>query len=82
MGSERPLSPSDTRPVQYRLLLQGLTRELPTGTYISMTLTFGRNGSQEMLVPVSVTPDGAPRPTEPYVLGETDSSGKAITSAG
>ena len=36
----------------------GLTEDLQTGTYVQMTLTFARNGSRTLLVPVQVTPDG------------------------
>ncbi len=66
----------------YSLLLQGLTRDLDTGTYISLTLTFAQNGSKEMLVPVQVTPEGAPRPTASYVVPEVDSAGKPISGEG
>lgn len=66
----------------YSLLLQGLTRDLPTGTWIDMTLNFAQNGSKQVLVPVQVTPDGAPRPTGSYVVPEVDSAGKPLTGEG
>ncbi len=62
----------------YSLRLRDLTRDLPTGTYIEMTLTFQRNGSKTMLVPVQVTPDGLPREDRHYKVAETDSAGKPI----
>lgn len=63
----------------YRLLLQDLTRDLQTGEYVEMTLTFERNGSKTMLVPVQTTPEGAPRDEDHhYEVAETDSAGKPI----
>ncbi len=64
------------------LLLQGLTRDLGTGTYVALTLTFAQNGSKELLVPVQVTPGGAPRPTASYVVPEVDSAGKPLSGGG
>lgn len=66
----------------YSLVLQDLTRDLPTGTFISLTMNFAKNGSREMLVPVQVTAEGAPRPTESYEVPETDSAGEPITAGG
>ena len=62
----------------YRLVLRDLTRDLQTGTYIDMTLTFERNGTRTMIVPVQTTPDGAPREEGEYHVGETDSNGDPI----
>ncbi|HEU0102568.1 MAG TPA: copper chaperone PCu(A)C [Mycobacteriales bacterium] len=63
---------------EYSLELVGLTRDLPTGTYIDLTLNFQRNGTKTMLVPVQTTPEGAPRPTEGYEVAETDSEGEPL----
>lgn len=62
----------------YRLVLRDLTRDLQTGSYIDMTLTFERNGTRTMLVPVQTTPDGAPREEGEYHVAETDSNGDPI----
>lgn len=62
----------------YSLLLRGLTGDLQTGTYVDMTLTFARNGSKTVKVPVQTTPGGVPRPTGTYEVPETDSAGKPL----
>lgn len=67
-----------TADARYSLVLRDLTDDLPTGTYIDMTLNFERNGSKTMLVPVQVTPGGVPRETGGYEVPETDSAGKPI----
>lgn len=85
-ASVRILGPSSTVPVprlssspgEYSLVLTGLTRDLPTGTYIELTLNFERNGGKTMLVPVQTTPSGAPRPTGEYKVPDTDSAGKPL----
>lgn len=57
--------------------LNGLTRDLRTGQYITVELTFDNNGRKEMLVPVAVT--GRPGPKrEGYHPAETDSNGDPI----
>lgn len=63
---------------RYSLVLRGLTRDLPTGTYISLTLTFQRNGTKTMLVPVEVTPGGVPRKELDRPSDEVDSAGSPI----
>jgi len=62
----------------YSLVLRGLTQDLPTGTYVSLTLSFARNGTKELLVPVQVTPGGVPRPTGTFQVPEEDSAGKPV----
>lgn len=62
----------------YRLVLQGLTKPLATGTYIEMTLMFQRNGSKSLLVPVQVKPEQVARTKKEYKVAETDSEGKPI----
>ncbi len=61
----------------YSLLLRGLTRDLPTGSYVEMTLTFTRNGSKTVLVPVQTDPS-VERAGGDYKVAETDSAGKPI----
>ena len=60
------------------LTLQGLTRELPGGTYIELTMSFQRNGSKTMLVPVRIVPLQVERSEEEYHVGETDSEGQPL----
>ena len=62
----------------YGLLLQNLTRPLPTGTWINLTLTFQVNGTKEMLVPVKVSPEQVAREEHEYEVAETDSEGNPI----
>lgn len=65
---------------RYTMTLNGLTRDLQTGEYVDLTLEFQRNGTRSLLVPVQVTPEGAPRPSSTYAPGETDSANKPIVS--
>lgn len=81
-GSSLTVPARGTTGSSYSLLLQGLTRDLDTGTYVSLTLTFAQNGRKELLVPVQVTPEGAPRPSASYVVPEVDSAGKPLTGEG
>ncbi len=60
------------------LSLEGLTADLPGGTYIEMTLSFERNGSKTMLVPVQIVPDQVPREKNDYHVAETDSEGDPV----
>lgn len=64
----------------YSFVLRGLTAPLRPGQFVKMSLTFGVNGTEEMLVPVAVTQ--SPAPVSTYKLDETDSTGKAITETG
>lgn len=75
-----PVPRLSTADARYSLLLQDLTRDLPTGTYISMTLTFQRNGTKDLLVPVQLNPEGTPRPSSTYEVVETDSAGKPLVA--
>ena len=85
-SSVRILGPTSTLPVprlgsaptDYSLQLVGLTRDLPSGSYIQLTLDFQRNGSKTVLVPIQTTPDGAPRPTSQYEVPDTDSAGSPL----
>ena len=70
-----PLGPSEPA---YGLVLEGLTRELPGGTYVDVTLQFERNGSKTMLVPVQIVPNQVPREDHDYHVPETDSEGDPI----
>ena len=70
--------PLGTSAPGYGLVLEGLTAELPGGTYIEMTLSFERNGSKTMLVPVQIVPDQVPREKNDYHVAETDSEGDPI----
>lgn len=76
--SSLPVPRLSTASSDYSLELVGLTRDLPTGTYINLTLSFQRNGVKSMLVPVETTPDGAPRPSGEYEVPETDSAGSPL----
>lgn len=60
------------------LTLQGLTRELPGGSYIELTMSFERNGSKTMLVPVRIVPHQVERSEKEYHVGETDSEGDPV----
>lgn len=88
-ASVRVVGPTSTVPVPalsaassaYSLVLGDLTRDLPSGSYISLTLVFRRNGSKTLLVPVSTTYGGAPRPTSTYDVPNTDSAGSPIVSS-
>lgn len=62
----------------YGLVLEGLTRELPGGSYIDLTLSFERNGTKTMLVPVQIVPGQVPREDHDYHVPETDSEGDPI----
>ena len=64
------------------LVLEGLTRELPGGTYIDVTLSFERNGSKTMLVPVQIVPGQVPREDHHYEVTETDSEGDPLVEEG
>jgi len=60
------------------LVLVGLTRDLPGGSYVELTLSFQRNGSKTMLVPVQVVPAQVVREQDQYEVGETDTEGDPI----
>ena len=62
------------------LVLEGLTRELPGGSYVELTLSFERNGSKTMLVPVQIKP--VPREDHHYEVPETDSEGDPLVEEG
>lgn len=62
---------------QYSFVLRGLTRELRPGNYVTMRLTFARNGTEEMLVPVEVTNRPGPQRKD-YEVAHTDSAGNPI----
>ncbi len=64
------------------LVLQGLTRELPGGSYVEVTLSFERNGSKTMLVPVMIVPMQVEREDHHYEVAETDSAGDPIVEEG
>lgn len=64
------------------LVLEGLTRELPGGSYVDVTLSFERNGSKTMLVPVQIVPGQVPREDHDYHVNETDSEGNPIVEEG
>jgi copper(I)-binding protein len=64
------------------LVLEGLTRELPGGSYVDVTLSFERNGSKTMLVPVQIVPGQVPREDHDYHVNETDSEGNPIIEEG
>jgi hypothetical protein len=71
------VAPAQGTASQYAFVLRGLTRAVRPGNYISMELTFEKNGSQEMLVPIEVT--GTPQPRrEGYHVPETDSEGQVV----
>lgn len=78
--SSLQVAPGSTTGTAYSLLLMSLSRDLPTGTFISLTLNFQHNGTKTMLVPVQVTPEGLPRPTGTYEIPETDSANQPIVS--
>lgn len=61
----------------YSLVLRDLTEDLQTSEYIEMTLSFQRNGSKMMLVPVQVT-NKPVEEGEDYKVAETDSAGNPI----
>ncbi len=61
----------------YSLVLRGLTRALRPGEYVNLSLTFQENGTQELLVPVSLTKEPTPRRSG-YEVAETDSTGAII----
>lgn len=67
----------DKSDASYSLVLRDLTRELNTSEYIEMTLSFERNGSKSMLVPVKVTNEPVDEGDE-YKVAETDSAGEPI----
>ena len=89
-ASVRVVGPTSSVPVPrlqtssgaYSLVLTGLTRDLPAGTYIQLTMNFQRNGTKTMLVPVQTTPEGAPRPTGKYEVPDTDSAGSPLGDNG
>ena len=62
----------------YSLVLTGLTRELATSQYIELALSFQRNGSATMLVPVRVKPEQVARTDGTYEVAETDSEGNPL----
>ncbi len=66
---------------QYSFVIRDLRRELRPGNYVTMTLTFQRNGSEEMLVPVEVTNRPGPQ-REHYEVAHTDSAGNPIVKEG
>lgn len=65
-------------PSSYRLVLMGLKQDLPTGTYVQLTMVFQRNGTKTMLVPVQTVPQRVAQPTGTYAPPETDSEGAPL----
>ena len=62
----------------HSLVLKDLVRDLPTGSYIDLTMVFERNGTRTLLVPVQVSAGGVEREEHGYKIAETDSAGKPI----
>ena len=80
-GTATSLSvPAQGEAAGYTLVLRGLTRELRPGTYITLTLSFQVNGSEQFLVPVAVT--GSPAPSSTYKPADTDSAGNVLQENG
>lgn len=68
-----------TTGTRYSLVLRDLVRPLDTGTYVSITLSFQRNGEKTMLVPVQVTNNDTTLPkNEDYKVPEADSQGNPL----
>lgn len=70
-----------TSDAEYRLVLRDLTEELATGQYISLTLSFERNGTKELLVPVQTVPEQFAVDDGTYEVIETDSNGDPLVEA-
>lgn len=62
----------------YRLQLRGLTRELPVGSWIELTLNFERNGTKTLQVPVHTAPTRVAKSEGHYKIAETDSEGNPL----
>ena len=67
-----------TSDAEYELVLRDLTEELMTGEYISLTLSFERNGTKELLVPVQTVPEQTAVDDGTYEVIETDSNGDPL----
>lgn len=62
----------------YSLVLRGLTRPLVTTEYVDLTLSFERNGTKTLSVPVATTGAAPAGDGEPYEVAEADSEGNPI----
>ncbi len=72
-----PVPRLGTAPPGSQLVLRGLTRDLPTGGYIDLTLTFERNGTKTFGVPV-YTVGRRVAEDHGYHIAETDSEGNPL----
>ena len=62
----------------YQVILKGLTRDLPVGSWIDLTLSFERNGTKKLQVPVHTVPTRVAKQEGHYKIAETDSEGKPL----